>query len=89
MEFQTKLSALADVIVRVPPLFMVDGLLRVGLPQGESNYYNPSFEVGNNDSNITERGLPPTIPDYTNAGLLYKVLEATVLKYIPPWLGKL
>lgn len=91
MAFRTKLLALVDVILRVPPLFIMDELLRIGLglPQGDSNYYNSSFEVGDADASIIEGGLPPTIPDYTNTGVQYKVLVATVFKFILSCLGKL
>lgn len=84
MAFRTKLLALVDVILRVPPLFIMDELLRIGLglPQGDSNYYNSSFEVDDADASIIEGGLPPTIPDYTNTGVQYKVLVATVFKFI-------
>jgi hypothetical protein len=59
----------------------MDELLRIGfgLHPGENHYYNSSFEVGDADTSIMEGGLPPTIPDYTNAGLQYKVLVHTYI----------
>jgi E3 ubiquitin-protein ligase RNF139 len=94
MAIRTKLLALVDVILRVPPLFIMDELLRIGLglPQGTTNYYNSSFEV--DDASIIEEELPPIIPDYTNTGVqydvqFYKVLVATVIKFILSCMGKL
>jgi hypothetical protein len=69
----------------------MDNLLRIGLglPQGDSNSYNSSFEVGDADASIIDGGLPPTIPDYLNTGVQYKVLIAAVFKFILSCLGKL
>jgi E3 ubiquitin-protein ligase RNF139 len=96
MAFRTKFLALVDVILRVPPLFIMDELLRIGLglPQGTNNYYNSSFEVDDADVSIIEDELPPTIPDYANTGVqydvqFYKVLVATVIKFILSCMGKL
>jgi E3 ubiquitin-protein ligase RNF139 len=87
--------ALVDVILRVPPLFIMDELLRIGLglPQGTNNYYNSSYEVNDADASIIEE-LPPIIPDYSNTGVqydvqFYKVLVATVFKFVLSCLGKL
>jgi hypothetical protein len=73
----------------------MDELQRIGLglPQGTSNYYNSSFEVDDADASIIEE-LPPTIPDYANTGVqydpqFYKVLIATVIKFILSCMGKL
>jgi hypothetical protein len=74
----------------------MDELLRIGLglPQGDSNYYNSSVETDDADASITVGELPPAIPDYTDTAVqfdvqFYKVFVATVFKFILSCLGKL
>ncbi|XP_047110696.1 protein TRC8 homolog [Schistocerca piceifrons] len=54
MSMRMRFLSLVDVILRVPPLFVIDELLRIGhgLPIGESNSDNSSFET--NGQNVDE-----------------------------------
>jgi E3 ubiquitin-protein ligase RNF139 len=91
-----KMLVLVDVLLRVPPLFIMDELLRIGigLPQGDSNRYNSSSEIHDVDASITEEEVIPTISVFSDSEVqhhaqFYKVVVVTVLKYILSYLGKL
>jgi hypothetical protein len=95
MSFRTKLLALVDVLLRVPPLFIMDELLRIGLgvPQGDSNHYNSSSEVDDADTSILGETVIPTVAVYSDSEgqyqtQFYKVLIVTSLKYLLSCLGK-
>jgi hypothetical protein len=82
------------VILRVPPLFIIDELLRIGLglPQGDNNYSNSSFEVHDAGASVIGEELTSTIPDYPDVAQydqFYKVLLVTIFKFILSCLGKL
>jgi E3 ubiquitin-protein ligase RNF139 len=83
------------VILRVPPLFIIDELLRIGLglPQGDNNYSNSSFEVADEGSSIIDEELTSTIADYRDVvqydDQFYKVFLVTVIKFTISCLGKL
>ena len=92
MSFRTKLLALVDVLLRVPPLFIMDELLRIGLgfQQGDSNRFNSSSEADDAEASIIEDALPPIISTYLEyRTYFYKVVVITCLKYILSCLGKL
>lgn len=95
MSFRTKLLALVDVLLRVPPLFIMDELLRIGLgvPQDDSNHYNSSFEVDDADASITGEAVISTVSVYSDSEAqyqtqFYKVLIVSSLKYLLSCLGK-
>lgn len=95
MSFRTKLLALVDVLLRVPPLFIMDELLRIGLgvPQGDSNHYNSSSEVDYADAGVTGEAVIPTISVYSESegqyhAQIYKIFIAPSLKYLLSCLGK-
>jgi len=95
MSFRTKLLALVDVLLRVPPLFIMDELLRIGLgvPQGDSNHYNSSSEVDYADAGIIGETVIPTISVYSESEghyhtQFYKVFIVPSLKYLLSCLGK-
>lgn len=95
MSFRTKLLALVDVLLRVPPLFIMDELLRIGLGihQGDSNHYNSSSEVDDADAGITGEAVIPTISVYSESesqyhAQFYKVFIVPSLKYLLSCLGK-
>jgi E3 ubiquitin-protein ligase RNF139 len=92
MSFRTKLLGLVDVLLRVPPLFIMDELLRIGLgfPQGDSNRFNSLSEADDAEARIIEEALPPIISTYLEyRTYVYKVFVITVLKYVLSCLGKL
>jgi hypothetical protein len=88
---------IVDVLLRVPPLFIMDELLRIGIgpPQGDSNRYNSSSEIDDAHASITGgEEVIPTISVYVDFEVqhhaqFYKVFVVTVLKYILSYLGKL
>lgn len=95
MSFRTKLLALVDVLLRVPPLFIMDELLRIGLGvhQGDSSHYNSSSEVDDEVAGITGEAVIPTISAYSESegqyqAQFYKVFIVTSLKYLLSCLGK-
>lgn len=95
MSFRTKLLALVDVLLRVPPLFIMDELLRIGLgvPQGDSNHYNSSSEVDDAVAGIRGEAVIPAVSVYSESegqyhAQFYKVLIVTSLKYLLSCLGK-
>lgn len=95
MSIRTKLLALVDVLLRVPPLFIMDELLRIGLgaPQGDSSHYNSSSEVDDAVSGITGDAVIPTISLYSESeapyqAQFYKVFIVTSLKYLLSCVGK-
>lgn len=94
MSFRTKLLGLVDVILRVPPLFIMDELLKIGLglPQGDNNYDNSSFEIDDTDVNVLEEELAPVIGEYTDVVVqydtqFYKIFVVTFFKFILSCLG--
>jgi E3 ubiquitin-protein ligase RNF139 len=95
MSFRTKLLGFVYVILRVPPLFIIDELLRIGLglPQGDNNYSNSSFEVDDAGASVIEEELTSTIPDYPDVvqydDQFYKVFLITLFNFILSCLGKL
>lgn len=86
---------IVDVLLRVPPLFIMDELLRIGIgpPQGDSNRYNSSSEIDDAHASITGgEEVIPTISVYVDFEVqhhaqFYKVFVVTVLKYILSYLG--
>ncbi|XP_067007766.1 protein TRC8 homolog [Anabrus simplex] len=91
MSIRMKLLSFVDVILRVPPLFIMDELLRIGLglPQGDNNYDNSSYDVDDTTIPVLES---PNIPEYSTPisqydAQFYKVFFITLLKFIFSCLG--
>lgn len=81
----------------MPPLFIIDELLRIGfefgLPQGDNNYSNSSFEVNDAGASVIGEELAYTMPDYPDLvqydDQFYKAILVVAFKYILSCLGKL
>lgn len=92
MSLQTRLLSLVDVLLRVPPLFIIDELFRMGLglPQGHSlpsNYEksNETIHIVDIDGElVTETGSP--IFQYD--AQFYKLFFMVLLKFIFSCVGK-
>jgi hypothetical protein len=74
----------------------MDEFLRIGLglPQGDNNYDNSTFEIHGPDPGIIGEELTLTVPGYTDTVVqydaqFYKVLLVTFFKFILSCLGKL
>ncbi|GLG94169.1 hypothetical protein R5R35_006738 [Gryllus longicercus] len=89
MSIRLKLLGIVDVILRVPPLFIMDELLRIGLglPQGDSNYDNSSYEIDDSlvpdGQSKSEFSLP--VSQYDDQ--FYKAFAITVFKFFFSCLG--
>uniref|UniRef100_A0A224X8X4 Putative e3 ubiquitin ligase n=1 Tax=Panstrongylus lignarius TaxID=156445 RepID=A0A224X8X4_9HEMI len=90
MSLQTRLLSLVDVLLRVPPLFIIDELFRMGLglPQGHSipsNYEkNETIHIVDIDGElVTETGSP--IFQYD--AQFYKLFFMVLLKFIFSCIG--
>lgn len=91
MSFRSKVLCLVDVILRVPPLFIIDELFRIslGLAQTDESYHNQS---DTSDTAYTS-GLSPNEDGYSEESyepdvFSSKFLFITLLKVISSLLGK-
>lgn len=78
MSVRTKVLGLVDVILRVPPLFVIDGLLKISMGL-------PTAEVDSNPINMTTSQIQNAIEDDQE---FYRILSLTTLKFIACLLGE-
>lgn len=87
MSFRGKVLSLIDVVLRVPPLFIIDELFRIGLglPHPENFVLKESY------LNVTEilfqnESLSETIQNYDSH--FYKILLINAVKFILSCFGE-
>lgn len=88
-----KVLRLVDVILRVPPLFIIDELFRtrLGLPQTDANSTIDAIEELDlsNQDDFFRRKFIFTDVDYQFDSHLYKTLFLRTLKFLVSFFGKL
>lgn len=85
MSFRSKILSLVDVILRVPPLFIIDELFRIslGLSQSEESDSKESVFISQDGTNGTV-----TAETYDRDILRSKFLIITLIKVISSLVGK-
>lgn len=90
MSFRSKILSLVDVILRVPPLFIIDELFRIGLGLSQvedQNSKESGFIAGTDEARTHyNESIPPD--SYDRDVLPYKFLFITFVKVISSLLGK-
>lgn len=88
-----KLLTFVDVIIRVPPLFIIDELLRIGLGLSTDNVlYNSerSFKISKVSDSFVNSIIPTSLLNpFDFEYLAYKLHFAIVLKFLCCCLGKI
>lgn len=83
MSFRTKILSFVEVILRVPPLFLIDEILKVGIGLTEFNEH---------DLSEFEAGIPQFTTNYTNFigydPMFYKYLIISITRLALSTLGK-
>lgn len=89
MSIRLKLLGIVDVILRVPPLFIMDELLKIGLglPQGDNNYDNSSYEIDANLMSELQNKPEYSLPVNQYDDQFYKAFAITVFKFLFSCLG--
>lgn len=82
MSLRTRVLNLVDVLLRVPPLFVIDELLRIGL--GVQEQVESTTTIQNDNSTISDNIVENTAYD----AQFYKFLIITCVKFILACLGK-
>ena len=82
MSLRTRVLNLVDVLLRVPPLFVIDELLRIGL--GVQEQVETTATIQNDNSTIIDSIVENTSYD----AQFYKFLIITCIKVILSCIGK-
>lgn len=92
MSVRTKVLGFVDVLMRVPPLFLIDEILKISLS------FSNTFEQHQNSNSLVkngsaENGGAPTIAEGFNTVSdedpdFYKFLSVTTIKFIICLIGK-
>jgi len=81
MSFRMRIRVLIDVILRVPPLFLIDELLRIGLGLSSTQNETDPLPQGNFTA--------PQIPGYNSYDAqFYAYVALTILKFTASFIGK-
>lgn len=90
-----KFLTFADVIIRVPPLFIIDELLKMGLGMPNDNVVLDSTESGFKISKVSDSVVDSVTPNslmidpFDFDHLVYKIYFIIVLKSLCCCLGKI
>lgn len=88
-----KLLTFADVIIRVPPLFIMDELLRIGLGLPDENVVLEStehdFEISKVSNNIVDAMIPSFLVPFDFEYFAHKMDFIIILKFLCCCLGKI
>ena len=99
MSIRSKVLGLVDVIMRVPPLFIIDGILKMsmGLPNSTQDFdaastlntqNNDNFNLSSNLNSIDNDNLNLTAIDIDNDLDFLKVFSLLTLKFLLCLFGK-